>query len=431
MSAPGAMVDCPRCRRANAPHRVSCLYCGATMPSPSAPPPPVVRALPADLDQLVQRALTGRAKVSQVEAAFLAARESPSPAVTPGAPPPPERAAAPIDLFTQLSEQLLRARTAADRGEEAEARAALRQLIRLAEPHAEARSTAIAPSPAIPAPVVVALPAMRQAYVLVVEGRGEIARAPGLALALAVDNATARLIAAARCPKVALRGEDLGPLEEAARRVTELAGLGAAVVAREALRDALPPDPVLSFADQGLVDLGEGAPWLDPEAAPRGSASRARLGEVCLVVPGEIVVRRYRKPADRLRGTTLSTLQESGERRIFVVDLHGEEGIWRLCEGLTDLRGLSGVEAHAQRRSLKGLLERADALFPGARLLESRICVPAEPPARRPEEEGLGPQEVAGWPLWEEHTRLCRVLARLPLGSGADGSLRAILRDQS
>jgi hypothetical protein len=80
---------------------------------------------------------------------------------------------------------------------------------------------------------------------------------------------------------------------------------------------------------------------------------------------------------------------------------------------------------------LKGLLERADALFPGARLLESRICVPAEPPARRPEEEGLGPQEVAGWPLWEEHTRLCRVLARLPLGSGADGSLRAILRDQS
>jgi len=426
------MADCPRCRRANAPHRVSCLYCGATLPAPTAAPPPAPRALPADLDQLVQRALSGRAKVSQVEAALLAARESPpvapTPPASPAVAPPPS---APIDLFTQLHEQLLRARAAADRGEEAEARAALRQLIRLAEPHAEAKSAALPPPPTSPAPVLVALPAMRQAYVLVVEGRGEVARAPGLALALAVDNATARLIAAARCPKVALRGEDSGPLEEAARRVEELAGLAAAVVAREALRDALPPDPVLAFADEGLVDLGEGAPWLDPEGAPRGSGRRSALGAVRLVVPGEIVVRRYRKAADRLRGTTLSSLQESGERRIFVVDLHGEAGFWRLCEGLTDLRGLSGVEAHAQRRSLKGLLERSEALFPGARLFESRICVPSEPPSRRPEEEGLGPQEVAGWPLWEEHTRLCRVLARLPLESGADGSLRAILRDQS
>ena len=50
-------APCPRCARANAAHRTTCLYCGAVMPAPIAPPPPKI--VPANIDSLVRDALRG------------------------------------------------------------------------------------------------------------------------------------------------------------------------------------------------------------------------------------------------------------------------------------------------------------------------------------------------------------------------------------
>ena len=63
-------VACPACRRPNASHRAACLYCGAAMPNPTAPPTVKERELPADLDALVRSALA-KGDASKVKAALL------------------------------------------------------------------------------------------------------------------------------------------------------------------------------------------------------------------------------------------------------------------------------------------------------------------------------------------------------------------------
>ena len=72
-----ASVDCPKCRRPNASHRVGCLYCGAEMPSPTAPPPPRGGSvLPKDLDSLVRQAMAS-GNTAKLRQAMEAARPEP------------------------------------------------------------------------------------------------------------------------------------------------------------------------------------------------------------------------------------------------------------------------------------------------------------------------------------------------------------------
>lgn len=50
---------CPRCSRPNATFRTTCLYCGATMPNPTARPAEPARRGPDNLDDLVRDAMRG------------------------------------------------------------------------------------------------------------------------------------------------------------------------------------------------------------------------------------------------------------------------------------------------------------------------------------------------------------------------------------
>ena len=79
---PAMQVECPRCRRPNAPHRATCLYCGATMPTPTVAPPPKERVLPANFDELVRRAMSGSGGVGELRKA-LQAKPAPAAAVAP------------------------------------------------------------------------------------------------------------------------------------------------------------------------------------------------------------------------------------------------------------------------------------------------------------------------------------------------------------
>lgn len=70
-------VPCPGCTRPNAPHRETCLYCGQRMPTPTVQTPPKERVLPANLDELVRRAMSGQG-VGELKKAL--AQSTPRPA---------------------------------------------------------------------------------------------------------------------------------------------------------------------------------------------------------------------------------------------------------------------------------------------------------------------------------------------------------------
>ena len=57
---------CPSCSRPNASHRVACLYCGHSMPNPTAAPPPKRQRLTRELDRALDKALRG-GNLGQVE----------------------------------------------------------------------------------------------------------------------------------------------------------------------------------------------------------------------------------------------------------------------------------------------------------------------------------------------------------------------------
>jgi hypothetical protein len=88
-----------------------------------------------------------------------------------------------------------------------------------------------------------------------------------------------------------------------------------------------------------------------------------------------------------------------GEERRFVVDVHFDDRIVRLTEGVVAADGLPGADAHAGRRALARFVEGLEARHPD---------VPSEPRRTCAASPTLGDRRADGWAAWEEHTRICR-----------------------
>ena len=476
-------VPCPRCKRPNAAHRITCLYCGTAMPAP-VPRAAAAEsgALPANLDALVREALAG-GNIGKLKNAMASVRAQPPAAPSPVVPPPPRaarasasparpatpdpakrlasRAAAavpsvpepapggPIVAPDALSDAIQAVVSAARAAQSAHARGrpvhealqAVRQALDYAQaiappvaaprrPAAEAALPSIAApllvplpdEPPVPVPVppprhrpAVELPRYRHHWMLVIHGPGDAELGPALAKALGVDGVTARFSAVARTPRVALRGNDPTPLRAAAVQVQRL-GIDAVVVGREELAGIAAPDVVLGCSGEGRFHVSATWPWsADPPAEHPPDTRTLPWTGMTLAVPGEIGLRRYRVGRSLARGRRKEQVLRLGaERRVTVIDLHGPGRFFRLVAGLTDTVGLPGHDPRSALRAFRGLTDGLPELIRGSRVEGTRLCSPGEAPTIPAGYDGSEPIEVSGWPTWEEHTRMCRLLAGLP-----------------
>lgn len=412
------------------------MYCGAAMPEPSAPPPEPSqrRELPKDLDKAFQRAMlhgdmrqlrdvlggaegstapqppararSGRPLVrkptpDQAPAPAPAALDLPAEAVAPlpeapaaaPAPPPPPT---PDALYADLSQALVRAEGWAD--DPAGAVAVLRQA-------RDTMDVLIERLEAQEAPPELVLPPFRQPWALVVAPPGDAERLGEVAEALGVDLATARQVAVLGHPKAALRSADRGDLEGRALRYRQDLALPATVVDEAMLRGVAPARLVCALAAEGPWRSAISGAW-EPDAGTlagldhRDDPSPA----LRLVVVGEVVITRFRELRGRRKDD--SRLSSHGDRRLGVIDLHHDDGVLRVVQGITQLSGWAGIDPRSSALAFRGLPEALAARYPDVPLTGRCVCRPT----RRPEARDDGRLEAAGWPAWEEHSRGCRLL---------------------
>ncbi len=401
------------------------MYCSTEMPNPQAAAGP---SMPADLDDLVRAALTG-GRIDKLKAALEAPREAPQePAPLPlaavepvasGAPVAAQPAAPSIDpdaAFDTLAASAARARASWKVGDAAAAARALSELeAALGAVRSSLGAPAVAPHPApagpaaAPPPPDAGLPRYRLPWLLIVDGPGDAGKARPLAAALDIDLPTARQAALAPFPRVVLRGDERLPLDRKAGRVQAMVGVRAKVRSREELAEMDLPALALAAGGPHRVETVRGAAWLGGDVGALRPGVDTDCSDALLAVPGDVVVRHYRVGADR-RG---SAVRPGAERRVAVLDLHGPDTFVRIVQGVTELRGWPGHDAHSTLRSMRQLTQKLWAWWPAAKVLAPRTCRPGDPPTLEQvsaEPDGL---EVGGWPEWEEHTRLCRVLAEL------------------
>jgi len=255
---------------------------------------------------------------------------------------------------------------------------------------------------------VIALPKVRRRYGLVVEGVGDVDRHEDIVNALGMDGATARMIAIARQPRVVLRGDDKDRMQDMAVRLQRDAGLEATIVDEERLR-AMGPAWLLHGFEGGPV-LVAVSDWTQAFETPSASSGGMPMTDApLLVVPGEVVVLKYRssRSGGRLKHLREGRMQAASEQRLALVDLHTSSGIVRILEGHTDLMNAPGAVEDGFRRSLRSLIENWREQ--GVRVLEPRTCSPS----------GTGGQNSraleqaafsTGWPDWEEHSRAAGAL---------------------
>lgn len=260
-----------------------------------------------------------------------------------------------------------------------------------------------------PATAEVELPPFRQSHALVVAGLADDSRTPEVARALGVDGVTARMIALSSAPRVAARSSEPEALEAQASAWRVRIGLPACVVSREDLAALAPPLTVLGAEAPWRLRLHPGAWWREAAQArglPEGAVHE--VGDVRLVVPGEVVLKHHRVSA---RGSRRDDgLAPTREERRGVVDLHGPGTFLRVVEGLTRFDGLPGHVPSSARRSVRALPQGLVDWYPQALLVEPRTVQPVRE-ARAPEGAEAGQAVVVdGWAAWEEHTRMCRLL---------------------
>lgn len=447
----GVTVPCPTCRRANAPHRETCLYCGARMPTPTAKPPPKERVLPANFDELVRHAMTGAGGVQQLKKALQATPPPEAEAEAPAAPveaapaaeagppalpsPAPVAAAAisaavagPAEAASAvvppaavsprppspdpLGELLAAAQRAhALRDDPSALPVVLREV---EEALVAARATLPTAAPAAVGPespeAGIRLAAARHPFALVLGAVPAGIETARLATALGVDPATARAAILAGGTRIALRGTDRDLLE---RRAVHLRaeGLEATVVARTELTVWGPAKGLVGVEGPMAWRIVEASRWgeerPDPSQLPRGTV--AAVGAVWLVVPGDVEEKRLRAPAAESRwqrGHFAAPNGAGGEARLAVVDVYTDAGLLRLVEGGFDPRGL-GDGSSSQRLAVKAFLDTLGSRWPDSRVEARRTILSAPRPGDT--------LRADGWAGWEEHSRACAALLGLPI----------------
>ncbi|HND30235.1 MAG TPA: hypothetical protein PLA94_09560, partial [Myxococcota bacterium] len=243
------------------------------------------------------------------------------------------------------------------------------------------------------------LPPFRFQYLLAVEHAAPETYVSGLGL----DLPTARALSATGVPRVALRSDDRAELERRSRKGRAL-GLRAQVLEREQLREAM-VWLVLSSPSAGKLAVTGEPLWEDPPEPGSWPPDRVmRAEDFRLAVPGEVVSQRQRggHQASRWERKRFTAGGSTQEQRTTVLDIHSPLGILRFVEGITQFSGLPGEDPNSQRRSRQGFQELLQA--GGLTVLPRRSCSPA---SATTEEDGS--TSGSGWPIWEEHSRICRL----------------------
>ena len=232
------------------------------------------------------------------------------------------------------------------------------------------------------------LPPIRHAWLLVIPPFGA---AEELGLSLGVDQATARMLSVGKWPRVGLRGET----PHLGRRP----GFDQMAISRDELFAVPQALGVLAAARNPDTPHGwlvtEETVWL---ADPQGGGVPAAIDPIRLIVPGEVETRVTREaPSDsRWLRKRLTAAGAGVDRRVRVIDLHTDGGVYRLVEGTTRTDGLPGHDPMSARKAFAAALDHLVATHPDAEVLEERLC-------------SVGADGRSAWPAWEEHTRIARV----------------------
>ena len=359
------------------------------------------REIPEDLDALMAEALrTGR--VSKLQSALRRLPSGPTHPDPPELAPPeeagtreplaeqppespkPEPDASPERIWAALDEALQRGR-AGDREALVQARAHLDALLALPE------------EPQKPEDEPIRLPPYRLPWALVVDPPRDEAQGRKAANALKLDLSSGRMVARSQHPKVALRSRDRMDLLQRADDWEQQMGLPARVCDAQQLLAIGPASLVLRLGRDTPWHILQGRGWRSEPDQLNAEGTAIPRPEVRLVVPGEVVIERYRD----LGGQLL----KQNERRLRVADLHGPGRFLRCVEGLTRFDGwpeLNGMSATQAFRAFTELIvDTWPAAVPGPRRCK---------PLRDAKANDEGRAESSGWAEWEEHSRLCKVL---------------------
>ena len=434
------------------------MYCGTEMPAVAVPPEP--RALPENLDALIRAAMSGQG-TADLKTALLQASDAALPsavaedALEPAelvdldtsslqplelVPEPLDALDAPAaprmipnsaisteestidDGLTQLERMLAEARQAwkasdlrACRSSLGLLQAQLPSLIsQLPESAGATLSAPLAPSSTDePVRIFEAQGSWSSAghpFALVVECPADASKAPLVARVLETDGVTARMLAVSRYPRVVLRSSDAESLQKLRIRYAVSLGLEAVVVSRESLLDIGLPEVVLGPAGLQGFRVCDAPLWLKPEHDSLLDGRVVRAPSLLLAVPGEVVTCHYRHSGGGAQGRNATAYQLSHESRIGVLDLHGPGIFLRIVEGTTNFQGLPGYISDSRRRSFRGLSAHIGEWFPAIQKFGSRVCRPTGEPHPSPDQSPRPRLEVNAWPMWEEYTRLCRLL---------------------
>jgi len=388
--------SCRDCGRPNAAHRHACIYCGGALPEPTEQPPDQA-SLPADIDHLVRQAMT-MGTTANLAKALAEHKDTVVEDLADSGDP--------LDDTPPVA-ALLEAAKAAAEAEQKDDRGSLIVALDAASAALGRCAPLRTPEPAPERPTIL-LPKVRRTYALVMDGMGDVDRHPELVSALGIDGVTARMLAIARQPRVVLRSDDASRLREMAETLTKTIHIAAAVVDPDTLRSHGPAQLLVSFT--GGARSTHVANW---QADLQGRAS-SEQGELIseapvLVVPGEVVVLKYRsvRSGGRLKHLREGRMDAGAELRLAVADLHMPSGIYRVLEGVTDLSDAPAAIADSFRRSLLALTEQWSET--GCRVLEPRTCAPAMDNAPVYTEDQMNMTQN-GWPEWEEHSRCARIL---------------------
>ena len=358
--------DCPDCGRPNAAHRSGCIYCGGVLPQATgAPPEPA--SLPEDIDQLVRSAMSLGTTAGLERALADHQAGSVAEETTPTAAPQDN----PTEALLDAAQRAIEAEGLSD----ARAlRTALMDAKRAIE-RCEAAPAVAVQGAELPATPTILLPSVQRRYALVIDGTADADRASDLAQSLGVDGVTARMLAIARQPRIALRAGNPRGLEAKAKALKSTNNVAATVVDDTALRNIGPAELLVSF-DGGPRTIAIYDWMTDLSKSIDIDQCEAMHQAPCLVVPGELVILKFRAAPSggRLKHLREERMDPAAERRLAVADLHLPDGIVRILEGATDLTGAPGAISDGFRLSLRVLLDQWRDH--GIRVLEARTASP-------------------------------------------------------